>query len=177
MLRPRSYRYAYLVRAREIVTLSLLTSLTHSYALSPSQLVLHKQPKMLYDGLIRLINEHLDDQAKNRIEPAFPTSSLLATASTSSSTSSNTLKPRHHRKSSGNAVLAATDATPDIDAQAIAGPSSSQPLGENRLAQAMEGETFFNAIKGTWEDHKHCMGKLRDVLKYMVGLPCVKIRI
>ena len=162
------------MRAREIVTLSLLTSLTHSYALSPSQLVLHKQPKMLYDGLIRLINEHLDDQAKNRIEPAFPTSSLLATASSSSSTTTNPLKPRH-RKSSSNALTA--DATPDIDAQAIAGSSSSQPLGENRLAQAMEGETFFNAIKGTWEDHKHCMGKLRDVLKYMVGLPCVKIRI
>lgn len=32
----------------------------------------------------------------------------------------------------------------------------------------MEGETFLSAVKSTWEDHKVCMRKLRDVLKYMV---------
>lgn len=38
------------------------------------------------------------------------------------------------------------------------------------MAQAMEGETFLNAIKTTWQDHKISMGKIRDVNKYLVRL-------
>lgn len=34
----------------------------------------------------------------------------------------------------------------------------------------MEGDRFLKAVKGVWEDHTGSMRKLKDVLKYMVGL-------
>lgn len=33
----------------------------------------------------------------------------------------------------------------------------------------MEGATFLGALKGTWDDHKTCMSKLKDVLSYLVS--------
>lgn len=42
------------------------------------QLVLHKQGDLLYDGITNLVAKHLQQEAKNRIEPAFPTVHLVA---------------------------------------------------------------------------------------------------
>ena len=101
-----------------------------------------------------LVIAHLEREAQQRIEPAFPTSSLLANYNTSAS--------------AGN-KQATTSSVVETNISS-AGPSSRPDVSQGRLAQSLEGETFLNAIKGTWEDHKVCMGKLRDVLKYMVSL-------
>lgn len=36
------------------------------------------------------------------------------------------------------------------------------------VERGQEGERFLKAVKGVWDDHISCMGKIRDVLKYMV---------
>jgi len=96
----------------------------------------------------------LEREAQQRIEPAFPTSSLLANYNTSASVG--------NKQATTSSVVETSVSS--------AGPSSRPDVSQGRLAQSLEGETFLNAIKGTWEDHKVCMGKLRDVLKYMVSL-------
>lgn len=37
------------------------------------------------------------------------------------------------------------------------------------IAKTQAGERFLKAVRDTWDDHCACMGKLRDVLKYVVG--------
>ena len=109
---------------------------------------------MLYSGVSQLVVTHLQHEARNRIEPAFPPSSLLSSSSAFASTAGS------------------NSAGTNLDTTI---PRARPELGQDRIAQSFEGETFLNAIKGTWEDHKVCMGKLRDVLKYMVSIRCVGI--
>lgn len=45
-------------------------------------LVLHKQGNTLYQGLIKLIEDHLQQETKDKIGPAFPSSSLVGGSST-----------------------------------------------------------------------------------------------
>lgn len=51
-------------------------------------------------------------------------------------------------------------------------PSENSATGGNsvtaNIASAAAGQLFLNNLKEIWDDHKICMGKLRDVLKYMV---------
>ncbi len=42
--------------------------------------------------------------------------------------------------------------------------------GAEAVERGMEGDRFLRALKGVWEDHTGSMRKLKDVLKYMVGI-------
>lgn len=124
------------------------------------QLCLHRKHKKLYDGIADLVVAHLERQAKERIEPAFPTSSVLTAAATASTAGGL----------SGSSSSARTRTTSLHEVPAVASSSSgTASYGQGRMAQAMEGETFLNAIKTTWQDHKISMGKIRDVNKYLVS--------
>jgi len=52
-------------------------------------LVLHKQGNTLYQGLIKLIEEHLKAETNDKIGPAFPSSGLVASGSTQASRDAN----------------------------------------------------------------------------------------
>lgn len=76
---------------------------------------------------------------------------------------------------------------PSMGGSAGAGDSSSSSLaaaagasstaadgggqGMSAVERGQEGERFLKALKGVWDDHISCMGKVRDVLKYMVCPP------
>ena len=138
------------------------------------QLCLHRHPDLLYNGIIDLVQRHLQSESSYRIEPAFPPSSFLGssdapagvTGSASGSSGSGSGKGKGAGSVNGRAPAVSTSAgapqARQADGYAHAGSGS-------RIARAMEGETFLDAMKGTWEDHKTCMRKLRDILKYMVG--------
>lgn len=121
------------------------------------QLCLHRRHKKVYDGVAELVIVHLENEAKDRIEPAFPTSTLL-TATTSAGTSAASAPVAG--SSRGDMTGAGTSM------------SMVTGLGQGRVAQAMEGETFLGAMTSAWRDHKVGMGKIRDVLKYLVRLLC-----
>ena len=121
---------------------------------------------MLYSGVSQLVVTHLQHEARDRIEPAFPPSSLFSSLSAFSSTIGF------------GAANGGTSTNKDINGGIPSGGRSSKPdVEQGRIAQSMEGESFLNALKGTWEDHKVCMGKLRDVLKYMVSMWSAFLRI
>jgi hypothetical protein len=104
---------------------------------------------------------NLERQAKERIEPAFPSSSVLTAATTSSASSG----PSTASASSVRNRAASID-----EAAVIASTSSAvASYGQGRMAQAMEGETFLNAIKTTWEEHKTSMSKISSLTQYLVS--------
>lgn len=47
------------------------------------------------------------------------------------------------------------------------------PSGSSKdpVQQSQEGESLLKAIRRVWNDHTGNMSKLRDILKYMVGIP------
>lgn len=105
-------------------------------------MVLHKEGSRLYEGISNLISEHLQREARNRIQPAFPSASPVP----------------------GTAPAAAPDSEPSI---AAVGPSTVS-AGMDQQATAQQGEAFLAALKSVWDDHTACMSKLKDLLKYMV---------
>lgn len=125
------------------------------------QLCLHRRHKLLYDGIADLVVANLERQAKERIEPAFPSSSVL-TAATTASTSS---EPSTTSASSARNRAASTGEA----AAVISTNSAVARYGQGRMAQAMEGETFLNAIKTTWEEHKTSMSKISSLTGYLVS--------
>lgn len=59
----------------------------------------------------------------------------------------------------------------DLDALAN-GVAMTATQGGDRadaVAKTQAGERFLKAVRDTWDDHCACMGKLRDVLKYVVS--------
>ena len=138
-----------------------------------TQLCLHRHPDLLYNGIIDLVQRHLQSESSYRIEPAFPPSSFLGSSDvpagvTGSASGSGGGGSSGSSKGvvNGRAPAASTSAGPSQSRQADGYPHAGSG---SRIARALEGETFLDAMKGTWEDHKTCMRKLRDILKYMVG--------
>jgi cullin 3 len=131
------------------------------------QLCLHRKHKKLYDGISDLIVAHLEREAKDRIEPAFPSSSLLNSVATSGQATLSASTPAgassSKRGPSGTSLgYASTSAASAVGVTA--------GYGQGRMAQAMEGETFLNAMKSTWQEHKTGMNKISALLKYLVSV-------
>lgn len=115
-------------------------------------MVLHKDGARLYQGISKLVADHLDQQTRTRIQPAFPSSSLVASGAATASGSSSMAAP---------SARGATD---------LNGPAASVSSDAMELqASAQEGEKFLAALKAVWDDHTACMSKLKDLLKYMVS--------
>ena len=140
-----------------------------------TQLCLHRHPDLLYNGIIDLVQRHLQSESSYRIEPAFPPSSFLGSSDAPASVSGSASGSSSGSSSSGGKVAGSVNGHAPA-ASTSAGASQARKAdgyahagNGSRIARAMEGETFLDAMKGTWEDHKTCMRKLRDILKYMVG--------
>ena len=48
-------------------------------------------------------------------------------------------------------------------------PHSGGESASSNVTQAAAGQLFLDSLRALWDDHLTCMGKLRDVLKYMVS--------
>ncbi|WFD33377.1 hypothetical protein MCUN1_000190 [Malassezia cuniculi] len=112
-------------------------------------LVLNQQGDMLYAGVSRQVQEHLVRQCESRLVPGFPLD--------------------------GAAVDAARDVFAGTGGYAGRGAGIAPTLGllpRSESGQAVltdipARERFLAAISAVWEDHCSCMGKIRDVLKYV----------
>ncbi|GAA95922.1 uncharacterized protein L969DRAFT_92046 [Mixia osmundae IAM 14324] len=131
-----------LSKAIEMIQLKRASQLsfeeTYRYAY---RMVRDRHSEQLYEGVSRLVGEHLDREATTRILPAFPHGNA--------STSTN-----------------GADAEP-LDAKPFDMGISQRASGTDRLAQLQRGERFLAAIKAVWDDHVTCMKRLGDILKYM----------
>lgn len=151
-------------------------------------LVLFKEGSMLYDGVRRQVEAHLNKQCVDYLVPAFPPGGLaslpsdivlprnLPTGAASASTSKQpNLKGKG--KASEPIVLSDDDDEPSSAARAtVSGsePASSMAVGSasggdrtDAASRSQSAERLLKAMKQVWDDHCACMGKLRDVLKYV----------
>lgn len=115
-------------------------------------MVLHKDGARLYQGISKLVADHLEQQARTRIQPAFPSSSSVASGAAAATASGSSSAP------------GITDPSTPAASAAVSGDAM------DLQASAQEGEKFLAALKAVWDDHTACMSKLKDLLKYMVGL-------
>lgn len=53
-------------------------------------------------------------------------------------------------------------------ASSSAGQAGTSAVASENIAAAAAGQLFLDRIRDVWDDHIVCMGKLRDVLKYLV---------
>ena len=112
-------------------------------------LVLNQQGEMLYSGVSRQVEEHLVRQCAEHLVPAFPLDAA--------------------------AVDAARDAFAGASDTARKVSSISPALGLRRESEGLQAvmsgiptrERFLALIASVWDDHCSCMGKIRDVLKYV----------
>lgn len=156
-------------------------------------LVLYQQGDMLYHGVKKQVQQHLDKLCREKIIPAFPPGgaasvsagiilpeSLLhhSQAAASSSSSSSRTNADASASSSSKGKARATDADADsfadveadsTSAAAAAASMSATQAGDraDAVARIQAGERLMTAIRDTWLDHRSCMSKLSEVLKYV----------
>lgn len=108
-------------------------------------LVLNQQGDMLYAGVRRQVEAHLVRQCAEQLVPYFPLDVAAEQAASAAFTRPN-----------------------DVGIAAVLGllPGGGAEQ-EAVLAAIPTSERFLSAVARVWEDHCSCMGKLRDVLKYV----------
>ena len=105
-------------------------------------LVLNQQGDMLYAGVARLVEAHVAHLVAQHLVPAFPLDAAATDAARAAFAGPGTMS-------------AALGLVPRSDA--------AQPV----LAGIPARERFLSAVTAVWDDHCSCMGKIRDVLKYV----------
>ncbi|EST04494.1 Cullin, N-terminal [Kalmanozyma brasiliensis GHG001] len=159
-------------------------------------LVLYQQGDMLYHGVKKQVQQHLDKLCREKIIPAFPpggaasvsagiilpdsllSQSQAAASSSSSRTEADT--PIGARSSSGSNKGKGKATADDHDsfadgpdgatsAATAAASMSATQAGDraDAVARIQAGERLMTAIRDTWLDHRSCMSKLSEVLKYV----------
>lgn len=163
-------------------------------------LVIVKEGRVLYEGVKRLVEAHLDRQCTEKLIPAFPPggmtsfsadivlpTNLPALVTSASNAGGNAGTRPSLAKGKGrarNTTIQADEADVDDDsrvepgedkfrqvnnASGSVGPTSTTMGGDrtDAAARSQHAERLLKAIKAVWDDHCACMGKLRDVLKYV----------
>lgn len=158
-------------------------------------LVLFKEGNMLYEGVKRLVEAHLNKQCIEFLLPAFPPGGSASLPSDivlprnipgpsvqQSAASAANNKGSNKGKGKADAPIVLSDSDDDDasgkrasggnDASASA-PASAMALGPaagdrtDAASRSQSAERLLKAMKQVWDDHCACMGKLRDVLKYV----------
>lgn len=109
---------------------------------------------MLYTGVRKQVAEHLARQVAEQLVPLFPLDAASA-------------------RRAQDACDAARAPGNDASLAAVLGVLPDSPETPAILASIPAGERFLGALTSVWDDHCACMGKLRDVLKYVVRMVCV----
>ncbi|SPO29549.1 related to Cullin-3 [Ustilago trichophora] len=157
-------------------------------------LVLYQQGDMLYHGVKKQVQQHLDKLCREKIIPAFPPGgaasvsagiilpeSLLHHSQSASSSSRTNADTSATSNSKGKAKATASDQVSFADvpngaqdvssssAAAAAASMSATQAGDraDAVARIQAGERLMTAIRDTWLDHRSCMSKLSEVLKYV----------
>ncbi|KAN0061283.1 hypothetical protein ACQY0O_006129 [Thecaphora frezii] len=144
-------------------------------------LVLYQHGDMLYNGVKRQIEQHLEKQCSDKIVPAFPPGGASAVSAgivlpesllrstPSSSTSSSKGKARDTTSDLASAHAGTGGDSHDVKGEAAAPVSMSATQPGDRadaIARIQAGERLMTAIRDTWLDHRSCMSTLSDILKY-----------
>ncbi|WFC95252.1 hypothetical protein MBRA1_001899 [Malassezia brasiliensis] len=111
-------------------------------------LILNQQGDMLYTGVRKQVAEHLAHQVAEQLVPLFPLDAASA-------------------RRAQDACDVARAPGNDASLAAVLGVLPDSPETPAILASIPAGERFLGALTSVWEDHCACMGKLRDVLKYV----------
>ncbi|PWN27242.1 Cullin-domain-containing protein [Jaminaea rosea] len=151
-------------------------------------LVLFKEGSMLYDGVRRQVEAHLNKQCVDYLVPAFPPGGLASLPSdivlprnlpTGAASASTSKQPNLKGKGKANEPIVLSDDDDEPRSAARATVSGSEPASSMAVGSASGGdrtdaasrsqsaERLLKAMKQVWDDHCACMGKLRDVLKYV----------
>lgn len=161
-------------------------------------LVLYQQGDMLYHGVKKQVQEHLDKLCREKIIPAFPPGGaasvstgiilpeallhqpqLVPCSSRTNADTPSAISSSSSNKGKGKATAAdyasfadGTSGTQDAStgsATAAAATMSATQAGDraDAVARIQAGERLMTAIRDTWLDHRSCMSKLSEVLKYV----------
>ncbi|EPQ31423.1 uncharacterized protein PFL1_00758 [Pseudozyma flocculosa PF-1] len=150
-------------------------------------LVLYQHGDMLYNGVKRQIEAHLNKQCRDKIAPAFPPGGATAvsagivlpesllrpqpssSSSSSSGPASSKGKGREAPDDAASRSANSDGGDHDVGAQASTAVSMSATQPGDRadaIARIQAGERLMTAIRDTWLDHRSCMSTLSDILKY-----------
>lgn len=136
---------------------------------------------MLYSGTKRQIEEHLIRLCAEKIVPAFPPGGassapagiVLPEQLMAMEPSATSFSGKGKGKEKENPRIEVKKEPEETDLDALAnGVAMTATQGGDRadaVAKTQAGERFLKAVRDTWDDHCACMGKLRDVLKYVVS--------
>lgn len=154
-------------------------------------LVLYQQGDMLYHGVKKQVQSHLDKLCREKIIPAFPPGGAASvssgiilpeallnnsqSSSSSSRTNADSSAPSSSTNSKGKGKATDSDSFDDAQdgssssAAAAAATMSATQAGDraDAVARIQAGERLMTAIRDTWLDHRSCMSKLSEVLKYV----------
>ncbi|SNX85851.1 related to Cullin-3 [Melanopsichium pennsylvanicum] len=153
-------------------------------------LVLYQQGDMLYHGVKKQVQQHLDKLCREKIIPAFPPGGaasvsagiilpealLSHSGSSSSHINSDAASSGTTNKGKGRATASDLDLFQDglddassSSTAATAATMSATQAGDraDAVARIQAGERLMTAIRDTWLDHRSCMSKLSEVLKYV----------
>lgn len=154
------YRLAYTVTLyRKVRIILRLRSLQLAMKLIDLRFLHFLQPQgpELYALVRSLTAAHLRTQFNDKIIPVLPDLYNLPSSPPSGSTSSAVGPEKSEAPAGGGSSVVDQEDSHEQD----------------RLAAS---ETFLNAVLDVWDEHKRCMGMLRDVLKYLVSsrecIPC-----
>lgn len=158
-------------------------------------LVIVKEGRVLYEGVKRLVEAHLDRQCTDRLIPSFspggsgnfsadiilpanlprlvPRSDAQA-SSDGSANHSISCKGKDNTRSEDHVWEGYNADASDLSSAngssgPLSGPKSTTIAGDRTDAavRSQHAERLLKAMKAVWDDHCACMGKLRDVLKYV----------
>ncbi|KAJ1034670.1 hypothetical protein NDA13_000927 [Ustilago tritici] len=158
-------------------------------------LVLYQQGDMLYHGVKKQVQSHLDKLCREKIIPAFPPGGAASVSSgiilpeallNNSQSASSSSRTNAHSAASSSSTNSkgkgkATDSDSDSDSDSFtdgaqdgssgsaAATMSATQAGDraDAVARIQAGERLMTAIRDTWLDHRSCMSKLSEVLKYV----------
>ena len=108
----------------------------------------NQQGDMLYAGVRKQVEEHLARECSEQLVPLFPLDAASA--------------------QSAQDVLEHKGKGRDAEIAPVLGLLPDSPGTASTLAGIPAGERFLSTLTAVWDDHCSCMGKLRDVLKYVV---------
>lgn len=137
---------------------------------------------VLYSGTRKQIEEHLMRLCAEKIVPAFPPGGASSAPAgivlpeqlmaMEPATTSFTSKGKGKEKENTTINVKKEEEDTDLSDPLANGVAMTATQGGDRadaVARTQAGERFLKAVRDTWDDHCACMGKLRDVLKYVVS--------
>lgn len=121
---------------------------------------------MLYDTISQHVTDHLREETRTKLGVPFLAPNPIPQAVPTSSQTSPSKKGKSVAGGRGGAEVGGSGLGGGVGGVGGVGGSM---IEVDKTTLVADGERFLKVVKEIWDDHVACMGKLRDVFKYLVS--------